>query len=184
MSDNKKKTKSDYKNTPREELIREISKAEDAKTEEEKEARKNAYDAYVSQVTPTYSLPLNMLKAFLVGGIICCIGQGITNFCLSRGMDTLTAGKWTSLILVLISVILTGWNIYPTIAKFGGAGALVPITGFANGVAAPAIEFKKEGQGIRKSEVRFFPLADLLFYMVFLQVGLVGLVYWIWKIMQ
>ena len=120
MNDNKKKTKSDYKNTPREELIREISKAEDAKTEEEKEARKNAYDAYVSQVTPTYSLPLNMLKAFLVGGIICCIGQGITNFCLSRGMDTLTAGKWTSLILVLISVILTGWNIYPTIAKFGG----------------------------------------------------------------
>ena len=85
MNDNKKKTKSDYKNTPREELIREISKAEDAKTEEEKEARKNAYDAYVSQVTPTYSLPLNMLKAFLVGGIICCIGQGITNFCLSRG---------------------------------------------------------------------------------------------------
>ena len=71
MNDNKKKTKSDYKNTPREELIREISKAEDAKTEEEKEARKNAYDAYVSQVTPTYSLPLNMLIAFLVGGIIC-----------------------------------------------------------------------------------------------------------------
>lgn len=54
--------------------------------------------------------------------------------------------KWTSLILVLISVVLTGLNIYPTIAKFGGCGALVPITGFANGVAAPAIEFKKEGQ--------------------------------------
>ena len=69
LNDNKKKTKSDYKNTPREELIREISKAEDAKTEEEKEARKNAYAAYVSQVTPTYSLPLNMLKAFLEDAI-------------------------------------------------------------------------------------------------------------------
>lgn len=156
MNDNKKKQNQITKNTPREELIREISKAEDAKTEEEKEARKNAYDAYVSQVTPTYSLPLNMLKAFLVGGIICCIGQGITNFCLSRGMDTLTAGKWTSLILVLISVILTGWNIYPTIAKFGGAGALVPITGFANGVAAPAIEFKKRRSGIRNRKSDFF----------------------------
>ena len=65
---------------------------------------------------------------------------------MSRGLDQMNAGKWTSVILVLISVILTGLNIYPTIAKFGGAGALVPITGFANGVAAPAIEFKKEGQ--------------------------------------
>lgn len=183
LNDNKKKTKSDYKNTPREELIREISKAEDAKTEEEKEARKNAYDAYVSQVTPTYSLPLNMLKAFLVGGIICCIGQGITNFCLSRGMDTLIAGKWTSLILVLISVILTGWNIYPTIAKFGGAGALVPITGFANGVAAPAIEFKKEGQVFGIGSQIFSIGGPVILYGIFTS-WLLGLVYWIWKIMQ
>lgn len=180
MNDNKKKTKSDYKNTPREELIREISKAEDAKTEEEKEARKNAYDAYVSQVTPTYSLPLNMLKAFLVGGIICCIGQGITNFCLSRGMDTLTAGKCTSLILVLISVVLTGLNIYPTIAKFGGAGALVPITGFANGVAAPAIEFKKEGQVFGIGSQIFSIGGPVILYGIFTS-WLLGLVYWIWK---
>lgn len=95
---------------------------------------------------------------------------GNYKFCLSRGMDTLTAGKWTSLILVLISVILTGWNIYPTIAKFGGAGALVPITGFANGVAAPAIEFKKKVR-YSESEVRFFPLADRLFCTVFSQAG-------------
>ena len=90
MSENRKKTKSDYKKVSREELIREIVNAEDARTEEEKETRKNAYNVYVSQVTPTYSLPLNMLKAFLVGGIICCIGQAITNFCISRGMDSLT----------------------------------------------------------------------------------------------
>ena len=142
----RQKTKAEYKNISREELMQEISGQENARTEEEKEARKNAYHAYVSQVTPSYSLTLNMLKAFLVGGIICCIGQGIMNFAMSRGLDQMNAGKWTSVILVLISVILTGLNIYPTIAKFGGAGALVPITGFANGVAAPAIEFKKEGQ--------------------------------------
>lgn len=112
---------------------------------EAKKSREEAYNAYVKQVTPTYSLPLQMLKAFFVGGVICMIGQMILNFCLSRGLDSDTAGKWTSLILILLSVVLTGFNIYPTFAKFGGAGALVPITGFANGVAAPAIEFRKEG---------------------------------------
>ena len=167
MSDNKKKTKSDYKNAPREELIREISKAEDAKTEEEKEARKNAYDAYVSQVTPTYSLPLNMLKAFLVGGIICCIGQGITNFCLSRGMDTLTAGKWTSLILVLISVILTSIRL---LQNLGAQVRLCQLQALQMVWLLLLLSLKKKVR-YSESEVRFFPLADLLFYMVFLRVG-------------
>ena len=104
----RQKTKAEYKNISREELMQEISGQENARTEEEKEARKNAYHAYVSQVTPSYSLTLNMLKAFLVGGIICCIGQGIMNFAMSRELDQMNAGKWTSVILVLISVILTG----------------------------------------------------------------------------
>lgn len=177
---NRQKTKADYKNISRQELIQEISRQEDARTEEEKEARKNAYDAYVSQVTPSYSLPLNMLKAFLVGGIICCIGQGIMNLAMSRGLDQMTAGKWTSLILVLISVILTGLNIYPTIAKIGGAGALVPITGFANGVAAPAIEFKKEGQVFGIGSQIFSIGGPVILYGIFTS-WLLGLVYWIWK---
>ena len=145
----RQKTKAEYKNISREELMQEISGQENARTEEEKEARKNAYHAYVSQVTPSYSLTLNMLKAFLVGGIICCIGQGIMNFAMSRGLDQMNAGKWTSVILVLISVILTGLNIYPTIAKFGGAGALVPMV----------------------SAVRFFPSVVRSFCMVFLPAG-------------
>ena len=62
------------------------------------------------------------------------------------GADAKTAGSWCSLILILVSVLLTGWNIYPRIGKFAGAGALVPITGFANSVAASAIEYQKEGQ--------------------------------------
>ena len=74
------------------------------------------------------------------------IGQGILQYCSSLGLDKDTAGSWCSLILVLLSVVLTGFNIYPKLATFGGAGALVPITGFANSVSAPCIEFKKEGQ--------------------------------------
>lgn len=177
----RQKTKAEYKNISREELMQEISGQENARTEEEKETRKNAYYAYVSQVTPSYSLTLNMLKAFLVGGIICCMGQGIMNFAMSRGLDQMNAGKWTSVILVLISVILTGLNIYPTIAKFGGAGALVPITGFANGVAAPAIEFKKEGQVFGIGSQIFSIGGPVILYGIFTS-WLLGLVYWIWKL--
>ncbi len=110
------------------------------------EDKKKQYEEYVKQVTPTHNVWLQMLKAFLVGGIICTIGQGIINYCTNTlGLEQTDAGSWCSLILILISVILTGFNIYPNIAKWGGAGALVPITGFANSVVAPAIEFKKEG---------------------------------------
>ena len=122
-----------------------------------------------------------LMSAFLVGGIICCIGQGIMNFAMSRGLDQMNAGKWTSVILVLISVILTGLNIYPTIAKFGGAGALVPITGFANGVAAPAIEFKKEGQVFGIGSQIFSIGGPVILYGIFTS-WLLGLVYWIWKL--
>ncbi len=111
------------------------------------EKKKQEYEKYVKEVTPTHNLGLQMLKAFLVGGIICTIGQFILNYATNTmGLDKQTAGSWCSLILVLLSVILTGFNVYPGIVKWGGAGALVPITGFANSVAAPAIEFKKEGQ--------------------------------------
>lgn len=110
------------------------------------EAKKEEYNEYVKQVTPTHNLPVNMLKAFITGGIICTIGQAIINFGMANNLDKETASSWCTLILVLCSVVLTGFNAFAPIAKFGGAGALVPITGFANSVASPAIEFKKEGQ--------------------------------------
>ena len=109
--------------------------------------KKQEYEQYVKSVTPTHNLWAQMGKAFLTGGIICCIGQGILNYTgEALGMDPQTSGSWCSLILVLLSVILTGLHIYPKIAKWGGAGALVPITGFANSVTAPAVEYQKEGQ--------------------------------------
>ena len=103
------------------------------------------YNAYIKQVTPTHNSPLNVLRAFLVGGIICTIGQGLTNWLLSRNLSQEDASAWTLICLILASVLLTGLNLFPSLVKFGGAGALVPITGFANSVAAPAIEYQKEG---------------------------------------
>ena len=108
--------------------------------------RKQWYEEYVKEKTPVHNVYLNMAKAFVLGGTICVIGQGITNYCIKLGMDQETAGLWTALSLIFISVVLTGLNIYQKLATWGGAGALVPITGFANSVAAPAIEYKKEGQ--------------------------------------
>ncbi len=104
------------------------------------------YQDLVKEVTPTHSLPSQMFHAFLVGGLICVLGQFIINTATRMGVDEKGAGSWCSLILILISVLLTGFNLFPSIAKYAGAGILVPITGFANGVAASAIEFQKEGQ--------------------------------------
>lgn len=114
--------------------------------QEKKIKQQKAYQEYVKARTPISNLYVDMAKAFIVGGIICTIGQFITNYCKSMGLSKDICGSWTSLILVLISVLLTGFNLYSRIANWGGAGALVPITGFANSVAAPAIEYKKEGQ--------------------------------------
>ena len=112
----------------------------------DKKVRDQAYNEYVESITPKHNLAANMAKAFVMGGIICCIGQFILNICKSLGLDKEMSGSWCSILLILLSVILTGLNLYPSLANWGGAGALVPITGFANGVAAPAIEFQKEGQ--------------------------------------
>lgn len=114
--------------------------------DEQQEKRNADYNAFIKEVTPTHNLWLQMAKAFLVGGIVCVIGQFIINTGMNMGLDDKTAGSWCSLILVLISVLLTGFNLFYRIANFAGAGILVPITGFANGVASSAIEFKKEGQ--------------------------------------
>lgn len=119
-----------------------------------------------------------MIKAFITGGIICVVGQAILDFCKSQGLSEEIAGSWTSLILVLLSVILTGFNIYPRIAQWGGAGALVPITGFANSVAAPAIEYQKEGQVFGIGCKIFTIAGPVILYGVFTS-WVLGVIYWI-----
>ena len=144
----------------------------------DKQRQQEAYKNYVKQKTPVHNLPLNMLKAFITGGIICTIGQAILNYCEKLGLDKDISGGWTSLSLVLISVILTGFNIYPRIAKWGGAGALVPITGFANSVAAPAIEYQKEGQVFGIGCKIFTIAGPVILYGIFTS-WLLGLIYWV-----
>lgn len=143
-----------------------------------KEQKNQKYNDYVKQVTPTHSLPANMAKAFLIGGLICVLGEFILNYCQGLGLDKDTAGGWCSLILVLLSVLLTGFNLYPKLAKFGGAGTLVPITGFANSVAAPAIEFQKEGQVFGIGCKIFTIAGPVILYGTFASWAL-GVVYWI-----
>lgn len=142
------------------------------------EEQKQQYNEYVKQVTPTHSLPMQMLKAFVTGGIICCLGQAILNYAGSLGLEKDAAGAWCSMLLVLLSVILTGLNIFPGIAKWGGAGALVPITGFANSVAAPAIEYQKEGQVFGIGCKIFTIAGPVILYGVFTS-WLLGLIYWV-----
>lgn len=140
--------------------------------------KQEQYKAYVEKKTPKNNVYLNMIKAFITGGIICVVGQAILDFCKSQGLSEEIAGSWTSLILVLVSVILTGFNIYPRIAQWGGAGALVPITGFANSVAAPAIEYQKEGQVFGIGCKIFTIAGPVLLYGIFTS-WVLGVLYWI-----
>lgn len=149
--------------------------------DEKKERLKQRYNDYVKQVTPTHNLWWNMIKAFVLGGIICCIGQFILNTGERYGLDKETAGSWCSMLLILLSVVLTGFNIYPSLANWGGAGALVPITGFANGVAAPAIEFQKEGQVFGIGCKIFTIAGPVILYGIFSS-WIVGLIYWVLKL--
>lgn len=136
------------------------------------------YEEYVKKVTPVHSLPKNMAKAFLVGGAICVLGQLILNYAKNRGLNELNASSWCSLLLIVLSVVLTGCNLYPAIAKFGGAGTLVPITGFANSVAAPAIEYQKEGL-ILGIGCKIFTIAGpVILYGIFTS-WLLGFIYWL-----
>ena len=111
------------------------------------EIDKKNYADYIKEITPVHNLWASMGKAFITGGLICTLGQLIMNRVTNTwGLEAEAAGAWTSIILVFLSALCTGLNIYQKLVKFGGAGALVPITGFANSVAAPAVEFRSEGQ--------------------------------------
>ena len=103
------------------------------------------YQAYVKAKAPSSPIVRDCLRAFLVGGLICTLGQAIQNGWLAAGLTKDDAGAATACSLVLLSAVLTGLNVYSSIGRFGGAGSLIPITGFANAVVSPAIDFKAEG---------------------------------------
>lgn len=103
------------------------------------------YQRYVKERAPKSPLVKDVVLAFVIGGLICVLGQLIQNGWSAAGLSQEDAGTATSCSLVLLSALLTGLNLYNKLARFGGAGTLVPITGFANAVVSPAIDFKSEG---------------------------------------
>ena len=104
-----------------------------------------SYLDYVDKKSPNSPIFKNCFNAFWVGGLICSIGQIIFDFCQYKGLDTTTSSTVVSIILIGIAAFLTGLNVFNKIGKFAGAGSLVPITGFANSIVSPAIEYKSEG---------------------------------------
>lgn len=169
--DNKKKSKPEEPVTAKKIL----------QTQDEQEKAKQ-YNQYVTEKTPKPDLLKDMWHAFLVGGAICTVGQLIMNIFMDQGMDQELAASFETLTLVLISVLLTGFNIYPKITKYGGAGSLVPITGFANSVAAPAIEFQKEGQ-VFGIGCKIFTIAGPVILFGIFASWVLGIIYWIGTLM-
>jgi stage V sporulation protein AC len=148
-------------------------------TQKQENLRNQKYNEYVKEITPTHNLWANMAKAFVLGGAICVLGQFITDTAVSAfGLDKDTSALWCSLLLVLLSVVLTSLNAYAPLANWGGAGALVPITGFANGVCASAVEFQKEGQVFGIGCQIFKIAGPVILYGIFSS-WVLGLIYWI-----
>ena len=104
----------------------------------------NSYAEYVERISPPSHVLRDCLRAFWVGGVICCIGQSIT-LLLSAVLPEKEAACWSSILLVFLGALLTGIGLYAKIGKYAGAGSIVPITGFSNSIVASAIEFKQEG---------------------------------------
>lgn len=147
-----------------------------------KQERDKKYNDYVKTVTPTHNLLKNCVHAFLSGGVICLFAQLLLNFFINMGIEKETAGLYNILILMLISVIFTGFGLFARIVKWAGAGILVPITGFANGVASPAIEFKREGQ-VFGIGCKIFTIAGPVILYGLLSSWVLGFIYWIAKML-
>ncbi len=110
-----------------------------------KKINQKDYANYVNEKIPKPKIVKNCIWAFLVGGLICTFGQVITNFVIKYGLDKKAASTATPVILIFLSALLTGLGVYDKIGKRAGAGSIVPITGFANSIVSPAMEFKREG---------------------------------------
>ena len=134
------------------------------------------------QSAPKSPVLKNCIKAFIVGGLICALGQVIVNLVQNAGMELKDARLVCSITLIAASAILTAFNVYDNIAKRAGAGTLVPITGFANSVAAPAIEYKKEGQ-VFGIGCKIFTIAGPVILYGIVTSWALGVVYWVWTLM-
>lgn len=144
----------------------------------ESEYTQKAYDKMVKEASPNSPVFTNCLKAFVSGGLICVLGQGILIFVGQYSFTEDEAALVTSIVLILLSAILTGAGLYGKLGKYCGAGTIVPITGFANSVVSPAIEFKKEGYIFGMAAKMFIIAGPVIVYGVLSSMA-VGIVYYI-----
>lgn len=145
----------------------------------EKKIQKKFKDLSVEK-EPKPNLLKNCIYAFIVGGLICDVGQFINNFLISKGLSQDDASTWVSMTMIFLGALLTGIGVYDKIANFAGAGTVVPITGFSNSIVAPAIEFKKEGYIFGVGAKMFTIAGPVLVYGISSSV-LVGIVYFMMK---
>ena len=141
------------------------------------------YKDYVDEISPKPTYIKNYIMAFIVGGIICIIGQAINDSYMHlAGLDKKTAATWTSITLIFIGSFLTGIGVYDLIGRRAGAGSIIPITGFANSVAAPAIEFQNEGMVMGVGAKIFTIAGPVILYGIFTS-WVLGVCYWVWSVM-
>ena len=141
---------------------------------------KKDYQKYVEQKSPNYTIFKNCFNAFWVGGLICTIGQIIMNICKSKGFSVEISGTIVSIILIGISAFLTSLNIFNKIGKFAGAGSLIPITGFANSIVSPSMEYKSEGYIMGVGGKMFTVAGPVLVFGISTSI-IVGLIYMIFN---
>jgi len=136
------------------------------------------YKRFAKTKRPKPPLLKNMVMAFLVGGTICTIGQIILSFFISKGLTPSQAGGPTSIAMVFLGSFLTGIGVYDKIGKFAGAGSIVPITGFANSIVSPAMEFKREGFVFGVASKMFIVAGPVLVYGI-TSATIIGLIYYL-----
>ncbi len=141
------------------------------------------YGELVKSLSPKSPLIKDCIKAFLIGGFICALGQLFVNCYVAFGLEKTDASTAASMTLVVISALLTGLSLYDNIAKHAGAGTLVPITGFANSIAAPAVEFKTEGFILGVGAKMFTIAGPVIVYGVSASV-VYGVIYWICQMLK
>ena len=139
---------------------------------------KKEYNAYVQRLAPKSPIWKDLLNAFWTGGLICALGQLIQNGWTAAGLDKDAAGSATAISLIFLSAVLTALSVYNCIAKFAGAGTLVPITGFANSVVSPAMEYRSEGLVTGMAAKMFTIAGPVIVYGTVASV-LYGVIYWL-----
>ncbi len=142
-----------------------------------KQEQQERYSRYVRQVTPVHNTWLDMFRAFWTGGAVCAAGQLLTDCLMKSGIEKDSAAIWTLIVLVAAAVILTAFHWFGAMTRYAGAGLLVPITGFANSVAAPAVESAPEGEVFGKGVQIFSIAGPVILYGTFSS-WILGLIYW------